>query len=91
VGFVVEQDPPRRRVHIVELPGPHDPDEGGDRPHGDPEPARDDGIQQGPTVSLNARDRSELASTVSELSGITAAAINGWTSPVTASVPAARL
>ena len=37
------------------------------------------------------RDRSELASTVNELTGITAAAISGWIRPVTASAPATRL
>src|SRR5678815_4327810 len=39
----------------------------------------------------NARDRSELASTVSELSGMTSAAISGWMSPLTARPPATRL
>src|SRR4051812_29886272 len=95
-GLVVEQDPARRGVDVIELPGAHRPHERGDRPSREQECEWEDQVQDGHgelvrVGSRNARDRSELASTVSELSGITAAAISGWIRPVTASAPATRL
>jgi len=90
-AFIVEQDPPRRRVDIVELPRPDGPRKGCDRDAGKHQREWENHVQDRHVRSRKARDRKELASTVSELSGMTAAAINGWIKPVTARPPATRL
>jgi AAA family ATP:ADP antiporter len=75
---VFEQDPARRGVDVVELAGAHDP---GERGHGharDQQREGQDDIERGHRDSFRkARERSELPSTVSELSGIKSAAIKG--------------
>lgn len=76
--MVVEQDPARGRIDIVELPRANDPDERRDRHSSDEQCERDDQIECGHGELRKARERSELARTVNELSGITAAATSGW-------------
>src|SRR4029079_10798739 len=90
-ALIVEQEAPRRGVDVIELAGTHRPAE---RDHG----ARDDEQGEGKDdvehcheLPLNARERRELASTVSELAGISSAAINGWMTPAIASEPAIKL
>jgi hypothetical protein len=90
-GWIVEQDAPRRRIDVVELTRAHGPDEGCNCRASDQQCERQYDVERDHEVLRNARDRSELASTVSELSGITSAAIKGWITPITASVPAVRL
>jgi hypothetical protein len=85
---IVEQDAARRGVDIVELAGADGPRKRGDGAGGADEREAEDQEHHGHRKAL---ERSELASTVSELSGIAAAAMSGWTRPVTASVPAMRL
>ena len=82
--LVVAEDAPRRRVDVVELAGAHGPRERGDGAGGDQEGEREDDVERGHGSFRNARERSELASTVAELSGISSAATSGWTSPVAA-------
>lgn len=89
--WIVEQDAPRRRIDVVELTGTHGPDEGCNCRASDQQRERYHDVQRDHEVLRNARDRSELASTVDELSGITSAAISGWITPTTARVPAVRL
>lgn len=96
-AFVLEQDPAGWRVDIVKLAGTHRPRKRCDRHSRDQEGEWEDEVQDDHVGSLpdacprKARDRSELASTVSELSGMTAAAISGWINPLTARPPATRL
>src|SRR5213078_776345 len=92
-AIVVEQDPARRGVDVIELAGPDGPRKGCDRDAGEHQGEREDEIEDGHRGSSarNARERSELASTVSELRGMTAAAISGWIQPSTARLPASRL
>src|SRR3954469_2757716 len=89
----VEQDPAGRRVDVIELTGADGPHECPDRTGGDEQRERKDEVEGGHDElrSRNARERNELASTVSELAGISSAASRGWISPAAASVPAVRL
>jgi len=88
---VVVEDAARRRVEVVELAGAHRPREGGDGAARDEEREREYDVQRDHGAPPNARERSELASTVSELAGMSSAAINGWMTPAAASAPAVRL
>src|ERR1043165_6221554 len=87
--FIFEQDATRWRVDIVELARANHPDEGTDGDARERQRKRQDEIED--RHQRNAFDRSELARTVSELSGMTAAAISGWMRPLIASAPATTL
>ena len=94
VGLIVEQDPARRRLDIVKLSRPYRPDERGDRAACDEEGEWEHDVERGheaTSLVANARERNELASTVSELAGISSAAIKGWITPAAARLPAIRL
>lgn len=76
--FIVKQDPVRRGIDVVQLAGANRPCKREHR-HGcsgerEDEHEMHDGHG---LLRVNARDRSELTSTVDELSGIIAAAISG--------------
>lgn len=87
--LVLEQDPPRRGIDVIELPRANRPGKGRDR--GGCKHQREWKHEVQDRHDRNAFDRRELASTVSELSGMAAAAISGWIMPLTASAPAIRL
>jgi hypothetical protein len=71
---VIEQDTARRCLDIIELTGPHDPDEGTDRAAGDHECERKYDVERDHRKAL---ERKELASTAADDSGISSAASSG--------------
>lgn len=88
-ALVVEQDSPWRGIDIVELARANRPHEGADGNGREYQRQWKNEVEY--CHQRNAFDRKELASTVSELSGMTAAAISGWMRPLIASAPATML
>src|SRR5690349_13859075 len=86
--IVVEQDTARWRVDVVELAGTDRPHERSDGAACDQERERKHDVERDHgRPPRNARERSELPSTVSELAGIRTAAMSGWMTPAIASAP----
>lgn len=76
-AILVEQDAAGRRVEIVELTATYRPCERRDRAARDEQRERKHDVERDHFASLNARVRKEFASTVSELTGMSRAAISG--------------
>jgi len=82
----------RGGVDVVELAGANRPDERTDGESCDEQGERKHDVERKHQRSpRKARDFRELARTVSELAGMSNAAMSGWMTPATASAPAQML
>lgn len=90
---VIIEHPNRRRIEVIELPPPSARHERDDRSEHDERSQRDDNEDHAHAARSvgNVRLSHDASTTVSELAGISTAAISGVITPVAASVAPIRL
>ncbi len=89
--LILGKDAKRRGVQIVVLAAPNGAGEGVDRQSGQADGQREDDEDHFHAEVPKVRERSAMARTVSELAGMTMAAMMGLMTPRTAQEPATTL